>query len=65
MTSLVKPLEISFMTYAEYEEIQNYLSNLKIQINELNDREMKNGDLIDSQNGIEWKMEYKMNENKY
>jgi len=41
------------MTYAEYEEIQNYLSNLKIQINELNDREMKNGDLIDSQNGIE------------
>jgi hypothetical protein len=41
ITSPIKPPEISTMTHEENEEIQNQLSKLENQINELNDRSMK------------------------
>jgi hypothetical protein len=41
LISPIKPLESSSMTHEENEEIQNKLSKLNSQINELNDRSIK------------------------
>jgi hypothetical protein len=49
ITSPIKPPEISSMTHEENEEIQNQLSKLNSQINELNDRSMKKVDLMNTQ----------------
>jgi hypothetical protein len=50
ITSPIKPPESSSMTHEENEEIQNQLSKLNSQINELNDRSMKKVDLMNTQN---------------
>jgi hypothetical protein len=41
INSSIKPPERSSITHEEKEEIQNQLSKLNIQINELNDKSMK------------------------
>jgi hypothetical protein len=60
--SPIKPLESSSMTHEENEEIHNQLSKWENQINKLNDRSVKNSDLINAKIEIERKMDKRMEE---